>query len=80
MHEIDFHVQEESKNSVGTYRKNSIRKKMSQKWPDFYQFWNCGHSMPKHKMKIDMDNILFMINMNVGIEENLRVYILKTKI
>ena len=46
--------------------------KISQKWPDFHLFWNCGNIMPKHKMKIYVDNISVMINMHVELEKNLR--------
>ena len=64
MYEIDFYIQEESKNTLGSNGKKFSegglpREKIIQKWPNFHHFWNCGHIMPKHKMKIDMDNISF---------------------
>ena len=69
MYEIDFYIQEESKNTLGSNGKNSVKGvsqgKIIQKWPNFHHFWNCGHIMPKHKTKIDMDNISVMINMYV---------------
>ena len=80
MYEIDFDVQEESKNTIGVNRGKISegelpRKKISQKWLNFHHFWNCGHIIPKHKTKIDMGHISVMINMYVELEKNLRGYI-----
>ena len=48
-----------------------------QKWSKYDHFWNCGHNMLKNKTKIYMDHILVMINMCVGLENNLRGHILE---
>ena len=82
MYEINFHVQKESKNTLGNNDKKFSDgglpgKKISQNWQNFHHFWNCGHIMPKNKTKIDMDHILVMINMCVKLEKNLRWYILE---
>ena len=79
MYEIDFYIQEESKNTIGNNGKKFSegglpREKISQKWPNFHYFWNCGHIMPKHKTKIDTDHISVMMNMCVKLEKNLRGY------
>ena len=73
MYEIDFYIQEESKNTLGSNGKKFSegglsREKIIQKWPNFHHFWNCGHIMPKHKTKIDTDHISVMINMCVKLE------------
>ena len=44
VYEIDFHVQEKSKNTIGNNGGNISegglpRKKISQKWPNFHHFW-----------------------------------------
>ena len=44
MYEIDFDVQEESKNTIGNNGEKISegglpRKKISQKWPNFHHFW-----------------------------------------
>ena len=82
MYEIDFYVQEESENTIGNSGKKFsegglLKKKISQKWPNFQHFWNCGHIIPKHKTKIDMDYISIMMNICVKLEKNLRWGILK---
>ena len=82
MYEIDFYIQEESKNTLGSNGKKFSegglpREKIIQKWPNFHHFWNCGHIMPKHKTKIDMDHISVMMNMCVKLEKNLRWYFLE---
>ena len=67
---IDFYVQEDFKNAMGNNANNSSedRKKISQKWPKFHHFWNCGHTMPKHETKIHMDHILATKNMCVELQ------------
>ena len=82
MYEIDFFVQEKSKNTLGNNGKKFSegalpRNKISQKWPNFHYFWNCGNLMPKHKTKIDMGHISVMMIMCVKLEKNLRWYILE---
>ena len=72
IYEIDFYVQEESKNTIG---KNSVTG--GYQWPNFHHFWNCGHIMPKHKTKIDTDHTSVMMNMCVKLEKNLRWYFLE---
>ena len=60
---IDFYVQKDFKNAMGNNVNNGSegREKISQKWPDFHHFWNCGHIIPKHKMKIYMDHFSVLI-------------------
>ena len=53
------------------------REKISQKWPTFHYFSNCGHIKPKHRTKIDTDHISVMMNMCVKLEKNLRGYFLE---
>ena len=82
MYEIDFYVQEESKNTMENNGEKISegglpRKTICQKWPNFHHFWNCGHIIPKHKTKIDMDYISVMMNMCVKLDKNMRWYILE---
>ena len=74
MYEIDFYVQEESKNTIGNNNKSLVkggypRKKLVKIGPNFHHFWNCGHIMPKHKTKIYMDHTSVMIDMCVKFEK-----------
>ena len=77
IYEIDFYVQEESKNTIGNNGKKFSEGGLPRKWPNFHHFWNCDHIMPKHKTKIDMDHISVMIDMCVKLEKTLRWYILE---